>query len=138
MKENRVVLDTNLWISFLISRKYDEIIELINSSTIKLVFSIELFEEFLDVVQRPKFKKYFSDDDISKLIGLFDLFGEMVNVSSKVKICRDKNDDFLLNLCIDGKVDYLVTGDKDLLIIENIENTRILTFKEFLKVVNSQ
>ena len=135
MKENRVVLDTNLWISFLISRKYDEIIGLINSSTIKLVFSIELFEEFLDVVQRPKFKKYFSDDDISKLIGLFDLFGEMVNISSKVKICRDKNDDFLLNLCIDGKVDYLVTGDKDLLIIENIENTRIITYKEFLKVV---
>jgi len=135
MKENRVVLDTNLWISFLISRKYDEIIELINSSTIKLIFSIELFEEFLDVVQRPKFKKYFSDNDISKLIGLFDLFGEMVNVSSKVKICRDKNDDFLLNLCIDGKVDYLVTGDKDLLIIENIENTRIITYKEFLKVV---
>ena len=136
MKENRVVLDTNLWISFLISRKYDEIIELINSSMIKLIFSIELFEEFLDVVQRPKFKKYFSDNDISKLIGLFDLFGEMVNVSSKVKICRDKNDDFLLNLCIDGKVDYLVTGDKDLLIIENIENTRIITYKEFLKVVS--
>jgi len=138
MKENRVVLDTNLWISFLISRKYSEIMELINSSVIKLVFSIELLEEFIDVVQRPKFEKYFSDDDIKKLIGLFDLFGEMINVSSKVEICRDKNDDFLLNLCIDGKVDYLVTGDKDLLIIKDIENTKILTYNEFLKVVNNQ
>jgi uncharacterized protein len=44
---------------------------------------------------------------------------------------RDSKDNFLLNLAVDGKADYLITGDKDLLEIGQIDKTSILTFKEF-------
>ena len=133
MKSKKIILDTNLWISFLISKKFSQIDKLIESKRIILIFSNELLEEFIDVVSRPKFKKYFSKKDIEKIIENFDQLGELVKVTSDIQICRDSKDDFLLNLSIDSKADYLITGDKDLLILEKIEDTIILTFSEFIE-----
>ncbi|WP_445731946.1 putative toxin-antitoxin system toxin component, PIN family [Mariniflexile sp.] len=133
MKNEKIILDTNLWISFLISKKFSQIDKLIENKRIVLVFSPELLEEFIDVVSRPKFKKYFSKKDIEKFLEYFDQFGELVKVKSEINICRDSKDNFLLNLSVDSKADYLITGDKDLLILEKIENTTILTFSEFIE-----
>ena len=59
MKSKNVILDTNLWISFLISKKYNAIDSIIEKGGIVLVFSEESLEEFLSVVQKPKLSKYF-------------------------------------------------------------------------------
>lgn len=133
MKNKRIILDTNLWISFLISKKFSQIDKLIESDKIILIFSNELLEEFIDVVSRPKFKKYFSKRDIEKILEYFDQFGELVKVKSDLQICRDKKDNFLLNLSFDSKADYLITGDADLLILDTIEHTKIVTFSKFIK-----
>ena len=135
MKSKKIILDTNLWISFLISKKFSQIDKLIESKRIILIFSNELLEEFIDVVSRPKFKKYFSKKDIEKIIENFDQFGELVKVTSDIQVSRDSKDDFLLNLSIDSKAYYLITGDKDLLILEKIEDTTILTFSEFIEKI---
>jgi putative PIN family toxin of toxin-antitoxin system len=133
MKNKKIILDTNLWISFLISKKFSQLDKLIEDRKIILIFSNELLEEFIDVVSRPKFKKYFSKNDIEKILEYFDQFGKLINVTSELKICRDEKDNFLLNLSIDSEADYLITGDKDLLILEKIEKTKILTFSEFIE-----
>jgi len=52
---------------------------------------------------------------------------------SKVKVCRDPNDDKFIDCAIDGKCKYIVSGDKDLLDIKNFENIEILTVRDFLK-----
>ena len=135
MKNKKIILDTNLWISFLISKNLNKLDPLINAGEIKLLFSKESFEEFADVVERPKFKRFFPIKDIEQILNIFDQFGELITVKSKVNICRDEKDNFLLNLSIDGKADYLITGDKDLLILKKIERTKILTIKEFLDIV---
>ncbi|WP_299014792.1 putative toxin-antitoxin system toxin component, PIN family [uncultured Polaribacter sp.] len=134
MKNRKIILDTNLWISFLISKKFSDIDDLIENKGLILIFSNELLEEFIDVVNRPKFKKYFSKKDVEKILKYFDQFAELVKVKSKMNICRDKKDNFLLDLAIDSKADYLITGDKDLLILEKINKTEILTLSEFLKL----
>lgn len=134
MKNKKIILDTNLWISFLISKNLNKLDPLINSGKIILLFSKESFEEFVDVVERPKFKRFISSKDIEQLLNLFDQFGELVNIKSNVNICRDEKDNFLLNLSIDGKADYLITGDKDLLVLKKIEKTKILTISEFLDI----
>jgi len=113
MKNNRIILDTNLWISILISKNLNKLDSKIIKGKVKLLFSKESFEEFVEVVERPKFKRFFSSNDIEQIITLFDEFGELVKVKSEVNICRDEKDNFLLNLSIDGKADSLITGDKD-------------------------
>ena len=57
MPSKKVILDTNLWISFLISRNFDEIDKLIVDKRIVLIFSEESIEEFLTVVNRKKYRK---------------------------------------------------------------------------------
>ena len=127
----RVILDTNLWISFLISKRLRVINNLFNREAITLIFSQELLDEFIEVAKRPKFKKYFSITDLEQLLTLFDTYGELVTVISTVDICRDEKDNFLLALAKDSRANYLVTGDDDLLIIKKFEDTEIVSYSQF-------
>jgi len=132
MAVKRVILDTNLLISFLISQKLDVIDDLLLRGKLTLLFSAELIEEFITVASRPKFKKYFSNEDIRKLLTFFDSYGKLISISSSITICRDYKNNFLLNLAIDGKADFLVSGDDDLLCLKKIENIPIVTFNQLL------
>ena len=132
-KADRIVIDTNLWISFLISKDFKKLDEQIKKNKVKLIFSIELIDEFLTVADRRKFRKYFQKNDIEQLIELFDVYGEVIRVNSKVDICRDLKDNFLLALSKDSRADYLVTGDSDLLLLKEFEGTRILKMSDYLK-----
>lgn len=132
-QKNRIVLDTNLWISFLISNQFKELDSLLVSGKVTLLFSKELLDEFIDVTSRQKFRKFFNKSDISLVLELISSYGELVEVVSSIKKCRDHKDDFLLNLSFDGKANFLITGDADLLVLNNIETTKIVTWKEFLE-----
>lgn len=68
----RIVIDTNLWIHFLISKDLSNLDRDLFSQKAKLIFSQELFDEFLEVVARPKFKKYFSNDDVMDILTIID------------------------------------------------------------------
>lgn len=132
-KKIRFILDTNIWISFLITKSMKGIDRLIFNDKATLLFSNESMTEFIDVTSREKLKPYFTKDDIAFLIDLIEEYGEIVEVKSKVDICRDKEDNFLLSLAKDGKADYLVTGDKDLLVIDNFGKTKITKLTDFLE-----
>jgi uncharacterized protein len=82
---------------------------------------------------RPKLKKYFSEKDITKLLDGIQDNAEFIEVSSKVNVCRDIKDNFLLSLCLDGKADFLITGDEDLLVLGKIKKTGIMKISEYLK-----
>lgn len=130
-KAYRLVIDTNLWISMLINRDFSFLDKLLDNQQAILIFSEELLDEFLEVVNRPKFKKYFSKIDINQILEFIDQNAEFVNVFSEVSICRDDKDNFLLSLAKDGRADFILSGDKDLLDLIKFESTEILTIKEF-------
>lgn len=131
----RIILDTNLWISYLISARFSKLDTLLEDGKARLVFSEASLKEFVEVANRPKFKKYFSEEDVLELLSLFDYYGELLIVSSIVEICRDPKDNFLLALAKDSRADYLVTGDQDLLELKQFGSTRIITFSEFEEIV---
>lgn len=130
-----IVIDTNIWISFLIGKCLYGLSDLIINDRISLLFSYELLDELIEVVQRPKLQKYFTKNDIDELINLIYHKAAFVEISTYTDECRDEKDNFLLNLCISGDADYLVTGDEDLLVLENIKDTTITSYKKFQKVI---
>ena len=130
---SKIVLDTNLWISFLISKDFSKLDEIIFSKKAVLIFSQELLDEFLEVVQRPKLRRYFLNEDLETLLETIDEYAEFVMVTSDVGACRDKKDNFLLSLCKDGRVDFLLTGDKDLLILNPFGQTKIISISSFIE-----
>ncbi len=134
-KKIRIVLDTNIWVSYLISKKHIRIDKLLRSETVELVFSEELLLEFIEVTDRPKLRKYFKQEDITDLLDSMNEVGTIVKLTSKVNKCRDEKDNFLLALCKDGKVDYLVSGDEDLLTLEEFGKTKIIKYSELNKEI---
>lgn len=132
-KVSRIIIDTNLWISFLITKDFTKIDEIIFSRQGILVFSQELLDEFLEVARRPKFRRFFSASDIEDILETIDEYADFIKVQTKIEVCRDTKDNFLLSLSVDGNADFLLTGDKDLLELTNFGETTIITISEFLK-----
>ena len=137
-KIKRVIIDTNLWISFLITNNLNILSELFLFERFQIIFSDELFNEFLDVARRPKFKKYFDEKSVQLLIENISEKLEFIEVASAITICRDLKDNFILALSIDGNADYIVTGDKDLLSLNGFKDKKIITINEFIKVIDTE
>jgi len=100
-----------------------------------LLFSERLFAEFIRVVNRKKFKKYFSEEDIDELSEKMKTVAKIIQTTSIQTQCRDPKDNFLLELAIDGKADYLITGDSDLLELKTVKKTKIVTIRDFYKLI---
>ncbi|MEO8569353.1 MAG: putative toxin-antitoxin system toxin component, PIN family [Ginsengibacter sp.] len=132
-QKDRVIIDTNLWISFLLTKNFTRLDTIISNKKLILLFSQELIDEIVEVTQRKKFRKYFPLDDIESLMIKIKSRAEFIKIESIITDCRDPNDNFLLSLSIDGNATHLITGDRDLIILENYGATKILTIAEYLK-----
>jgi putative PIN family toxin of toxin-antitoxin system len=119
---------------FLITKDFSKLDEILFSGHGILVFSQELLDEFLEVAKRPKFRRFFSASDIEEILETIDEYADFVNVETKLKLCRDPKDNFLLSLSIYANVDFLLTGDKDLLDPIKFGETTIITISEFMQV----
>ena len=83
-------------------------------------------------------KKYFPQESVTELLELLETIAEKVEIKPTHFINRDPKDNFLLDLIDFSKADYLVTGDKDLLVhnpfksatIPSIEKTPSVTMTE--------
>ncbi len=137
LKSDQIIIDTNLWISFLLTRQFDFLDDLLNNKKVKLIFSKELLEEFVEVSQRPKLKKFFSLDDLEILLQVIEKHAIFVSITSEVKQCRDEKDNFLLALAKDSGADYLLTGDKDLLAIEKFGRTEIVNIATYYSIYHA-
>ena len=104
----------------------------IKNGQVTFIFSDELMTEILLVLRGPKFKKYFTQQEIQELIKSLTLHSDLIEVKSKVEMCRDPKDNFLLSLCVDSNANFLITGDDDLLSLKKIGKAKIITIKEYL------
>jgi len=138
-KKIRVILDTNWYVSATINKKSRRIIyELLTNTNFIILFSNEILKEFNQVIIRPKFKNIINQQQVTRFINLIIYKIENIEIKSKTEGSRDPNDNFLLSLCIDGKADYLVTGDMDLLVLQKIGSTQITTLSDFLVITSPQ
>ncbi|MFC3416043.1 putative toxin-antitoxin system toxin component, PIN family [Algoriphagus hitonicola] len=136
----KVVLDTNILISALISKSYpSKILEAIfKTPSIELCLSEEIFREYAEVLARPKFSR-FNDFYHHALIVLHQIkrIAVFYNPKRSVDILEDKSDNKFLELCLECKANILVTGNFNDFNISKFRNTQILSPKEFyLKLSN--
>ena len=129
----KLIVDTNLWISFIISNKLKRLDPILFSGKARLLISTELITEISSTITKPKLKKYFSSNALEEMLSKFDPFIDLIKVNSNVLVCRDSKDNFLLALSKDGKADYLLTSDKDLLHIKKFGKTNIITITKFFE-----
>ena len=126
-----VVLDTNIWISAFIGKRLAGLGEQLRHHQLEILTSEAQVAELFAVLDRPKFSAYFSDQDKQFIRHFFLRVSRPVPIFQRVKLCRDPKDDFLLEIAINGKADFLVTGDQDLLVLARIGSTTIINYKDF-------
>src|SRR5690606_40962059 len=97
-RRHRIIIDTNLWISYLLSKGLRKLDTILVNPEITLLFSQELLDELVEVTQRPKFKKYFHPEDVSSLLHQLSLRAEPINVVSEASDCRDDKDNFFAGI----------------------------------------
>lgn len=137
-KEDRsykIIIDSNIWISFLIGKAMKELQNNIDSHVIITITCTEQILELSEVFRKPKIKKYFSKDQITEFFDLLNDSSLKIKINTKTNLCRDSKDDYLVSLALDSNADFLITGDKDLLELNNVGGTIILNYTDFEKIV---
>ena len=100
-----------------------------------LIFSDETFGELSDRLQKPKFDRYISRNHRNELLVDLEAAAEWTSISGAVQASRDPDDDKFLETAITAKVDWIVTGDGDLLVLDPFEGISILMAAKFLDAV---
>lgn len=131
----RFIFDTNILISRLLAAKSLPAkaldIGLVSGSVLA---SDATLNELADVLSRDKFDRYVTIKDRKQFLEHFLYIIEKVEIIRTVKECRDPKDDKFLELALNGQADYLVTGDEDLLVMENFHQSKILTPANFIRL----
>src|SRR3989344_893282 len=126
----RVLLDTNILISAVVfGGKPDEVLSLALEGKFVVVISPILSVELLDVVNK---KFPLSKNDFRLLERQLKSTFEIVNPTESIDILKDTADNRVLEAAIEGKCDYIVTGDKELLRLKVFEGVKIVTAERFL------
>jgi len=135
MNNKKFVLDTNLFISSLLRKNTPPSIlleHIIFSGT--LVFSKETFKELVEVISRKKFEKYISPEKRTKFITQLIDEAQFITPQKKFDICRDAKDNVFLDVAVEAQVDFLISGDDDLLVLKEVEGIPMLTAREALNL----
>lgn len=134
MSEDRFVLDTNVLLSAALFKRslarqaFDRVV--MSEGAILLSESVLL--ELNGVFSRSRFDQYTSIESRSQfLIELLKIV-EMIEIVDLIKVCRDPKDDKFLELAINGNANYLLSSDKDLLVLHPFQDVKILTPADFL------
>lgn len=127
-----IIADTNWWISLVIKKFNNQFADLLLRPKIRFISSAELTGEISATLSKERLQKHFEPGVISHFWHQFEALVTTVTVTSIVTVCRDPNDNFLLALAKDSNADFLITGDKDLLILEKFESTIICTLADFI------
>ena len=134
----KIIFDTNIWISHFLCKSFPELTKILVEDKEEIVFSLALLTELKAVLVRPKFKSLLTIEQINEIEQLLLIratFYHDMDVKTE-RNSRDSKDNFLLSLSIESNSDYLVTGDEDLLVLGQIDKTRILKWKDFINIYN--
>lgn len=141
MNKPTVVIDTNLFISAIIKGgTLFELLKLWQTDKFLLAITQEIFQEIAEVFSRDEIlKKYQLDQtEIQQLLSALKVNAQLVTaleIGGLPVHSRDVKDDKVLAAALGGKADYLISGDDDLLVLNNEPNLgslKILTAREFL------
>jgi len=135
----KLVLDTNTIISaFFWNGNEAELFRKIEQGKAALFITREILAEIEDVIKRPKFDKVMKnagltpDQIMQKIVSLSHL---VIAPKFNIKVCRDEKDNKFLECSESAKVDYLVSGDEDLLVLKEYNGIPIVRTWKMLELL---
>ena len=134
MTRERIVVDTNVFISGLLSstshpaRLVERAIE-----HGQILGSTATLSELIETLLSPRFDRYVSRPRREALLDRLAPIVEMIEIVQHVRACRDPKDDKFLELAVNGEATVIVTGDNDLLSLHPFRGIDILAPAAYLE-----
>ena len=136
----KIIIDTNVYFSGYAFKGVPlEIINFASSNEVAVYCSFKIWDEIVSKFLLGRLKEIQKEFyDIDKIRSFLDnleknLIFKVTTV--KVDICRDPKDNMILELASEIHADYIITGDKDLLVLGSFQNTKILKPSQFLEII---
>lgn len=104
----------------------------------QLILSPAILMEIRRVLRYPRIRRAstWTDVEVTELLDLLAAYAEIpVPGTLALQVCRDPTDDKYLAAAVEGKADYIITGDKDLLSLGKYQDIAIVAPAEFLMVL---
>lgn len=127
----KCVVDTNVLISAALTKgaPFWIVEHLIKNNA--LIFSKETISELSSRITQPKFNKYVSTKDRETYINNLILSADLVIIDNLIQGCRDSDDDKFLETAVKGDAHFIISGDQDLLTMDQFEGIDIVTGQDF-------
>lgn len=133
-----IVLDTNILVAGLLSPfgPCGEIVRMVSSGELILLFDARILSEYDEVLRRPKFK--FEEEKVVALLYYIVYRGQVVAPSPLTDPLPDSDDEPFLEVAVTGKAAYLITGNQDHFPAELCQGTKVVSPQQFLTYYKKQ
>ena len=130
----RIILDTNVIVSALISSSYPSKIlyEIVFERKVDLCISNEILEEYINVLNRPKFERFHNFKNNAEVV-----INKIIEISitykptEKLLVISDLSDNKFLELAKFSEANFLITGNYNDFIFDRFEQTRVVSPQVF-------
>lgn len=137
----RAVIDTNVLLAGLLWHGPPHaLLEQVRAGRVSLVSSPVLLAELADVIGRAKFDAILTRTNTSRERSLAEVrrLAEVIDPPALPQpVCRDPDDDQVLALAIAAKVELIVSGDNDLLLLGSFEGIPIIASAQAVSVIEA-
>ena len=132
----KIVLDANIFVSsFFWGGNPRLVLERVISGKDELFITNEILDEIESVLGRPKF--HTDKEKVSYFINAIEEIGNKIVPQRRVNNgSRDKADNKYIECGISADIDYIISGDIHLLELNQYENIKIVTAKDYLEIVD--
>lgn len=126
----KIVIDTNVLISGVFFGGFPRtVLSAVVGRQITACATMEIINEYEKIIQEMVERKqgHINKNILQSLIQLMDIIDSV----SHIKLSRDPKDDKFIECAKDAHALYIVSGDKDLLVLRQYEDIKIVTAKDF-------
>jgi putative PIN family toxin of toxin-antitoxin system len=132
--KDRVVIDTNVYISYLINNKTFNLLSFFINHGITIYSSEEIWTEFFSVTKKKYIKEripatFYKDKTIYRDAT------EVIKIEKTFNRAADPDDNFLFDIAFQSKSYYLITEERALLNMKHVGRIQIITLSAFKKLI---
>lgn len=140
----KVLLDTNVYVSYILAPERPGVIETVVATCLSadevvlLVPAEQVAELTHTLTNKPYFRAHVSQAVIDRFVAQLEALINLQPVEDIASYSRDPKDDYLITYGVVNEADYLVTGDKDLLILTQVGTMQIVSPSQLLIILQKK
>ena len=132
----KVIIDCNVWISFLLGFQKELMQDVLTNEHIDVYVCPQLIREIREVAGRPKIQDRIGEGDLEQLFRLIKAYCINTTIFQQAEVSiRDSKDLYLISLAQTIDANYIVSGDKDLIVLQKHNNVRIVSPSQFKMIL---